>query len=134
MITITDRESLRLSPGGTARFEGSDHRAGISFFWVDSEPGSGPDRHVHPYSETWVVLDGTAAIEADGRELFAGTGSVVTATAGTVHRFRSVGSRRLEMICIHASASIIQTFIQSTDDDEVTEPAPAAWCELAGRR
>lgn len=131
MITVTDRDSLRLSPAGTARFEGTDHSAGVSFFWVDNPPGVGPDRHLHPYSETWVVIAGTASIDADGDQLVAGPGSIVTVTAGTRHRFRSIGPSRLEMICIHASETIIQEFVE---DELEPSTKPAAIGESAVKR
>ncbi len=123
MITVTDRDSLRLSPGGTARFEGAQHDSDVSFFLVDSAPGAGPDLHVHPYTETWVVLAGQVQIEADGRMLRADPGAIVTATAGTAHRFVNCGPDRLEMVCIHASPLIVQEFL---DEDQASiEPAGA---------
>jgi mannose-6-phosphate isomerase-like protein (cupin superfamily) len=91
----------------------------VSFFWVDNAPGDGPDAHFHPYSETWIVLTGTAEIEADGEVLTAGPGAIVTATAGTVHRFVSRGADRLEMICIHASPTIEQVFL---DEASIASP------------
>lgn len=127
MITITDREALRLSPGGSARFEGIHHGAGVSFFWVAGEPGTGPERHEHPYSETWIVLAGTASIDADGEQLAAGRGSIVTVTAGSRHLFRSVGPERLEMICVHASPTIIQRFVQAdapAEPDDAVDVSP----------
>ena len=114
MITITARETLRLSEHGTARFEGAAHAAGVSFFWVDAAPGDGPDLHLHPYTETWVVISGSVEIEADGERLVGGPGAIVTATAGTAHRFAARGTERLEMICIHASPVIEQDFLEQT--------------------
>lgn len=113
MITVTNRDNLRLLGSPTAMYEGRDHGAGVSLFWVDSPPGSGPDFHWHPYTETWVVLQGEARIEAGEDRLRARTGYVVTIPAETVHRFRSCGSGNLQMLCIHASPTIIQTFVES---------------------
>jgi mannose-6-phosphate isomerase-like protein (cupin superfamily) len=111
MITVSHREQLRMESSRTARFIGEEHGAGVSFFWVDSEKGRGPDPHRHPYTETWVVLSGEAVVTADGAETTVGAGAVVTVGAGTVHHFRSVGGERLEMVCIHASPAIIQEFV-----------------------
>jgi mannose-6-phosphate isomerase-like protein (cupin superfamily) len=111
MTTVTDREQLRRNTTGTALFVGADHGAGVSFFWVDTPPGGGPETHWHPYTETWVVLQGEAVIESDGEELRAGAGAIVTVHAGARHRFRSAGTGNLEMICIHASPTIIQEFV-----------------------
>lgn len=111
MITITDREALALPGSPTSRFEGGDHGADISLFWVRTPPGAGPDFHWHPYTETWVVLAGEVQVDADDEHLVARPGDHVTVTAGTVHRFRNSGTATLEMICIHASDRIIQEFV-----------------------
>lgn len=116
MITVTNRDSLRMGGVGTARFEGADHRAGVSFFWVDTPRGGGPNLHRHPYTETWVVLEGEADIAADGERIHAMAGDILTVTAGTVHQFRCTSEQNLKMVCIHASSTIIQEFIQDTTD------------------
>jgi hypothetical protein len=82
MTTVTDREQLRQNTTGTALFVGADHGAGVSFFWVDTPPGGGPETHWHPYTETWVVLRGEAVIESDGEQLRAGAGAIVTVHPG----------------------------------------------------
>lgn len=111
MITVVDREQLRQNNTGTARFVGAEHGAGVSFFWVDIEPKRGPDTHRHPYTETWLVLQGEAVIVSCGEELRAGPGAVITVTENSWHQFRSSGAENLEMICIHASSEIIQEFL-----------------------
>lgn len=111
MITVTDRAALR-SPGSpTARYEGRDHSADVSLFWVNAPPGSGPELHRHPYTETWVVLQGEARIDAGDEQLRAHAGQIVTVPAETAHRFRNGGTGDLEMVCIHASPTIIQEFV-----------------------
>lgn len=111
MITITTRNDLRGGEAGTARFVGDDHDAGVSFFWVEAPEGTGPDLHVHPYTETWVVLKGEALVLADGEEVRAKAGDILTVTAGTRHQFRGASADNLEMVCIHASPAIIQEFV-----------------------
>ncbi|MEA2363759.1 MAG: hypothetical protein QOD71_2904 [Thermoleophilaceae bacterium] len=45
------------------------------------------DAHVHlDYAERFEVLDGTATIEVDGREVTAGSGETVEVPRGTAHR------------------------------------------------
>ena len=99
---------LRRSRGGTITFEGEPHGSGVSFFLVHNEPGAGPDLHRHPYSETWIVRDGTALFTADGEELEAGAGDIVVVGPETPHKFKNTGSGRLDMVCIHASPRMIQ--------------------------
>lgn len=111
MITVSDRKDLQFPGSATARYEGSDHGSGVSLFWVRTPPGEGPDLHWHPYTETWVVLDGEVSIDAGDETLKASPGAIVTVPANTVHRFRNIGNTALEMVCVHASPIIIQDFL-----------------------
>jgi mannose-6-phosphate isomerase-like protein (cupin superfamily) len=96
------------SPGGTVTFEGEPHGSGVSFFLVDNQPGAGPDLHRHPYSETWIVRRGKVRFTADGEEIDAGPGDIVVVGAETPHKFKNVGTDRLEIVCIHASPRMVQ--------------------------
>jgi mannose-6-phosphate isomerase-like protein (cupin superfamily) len=80
----------------------------VSFFLVNNEPGAGPELHRHPYSETWIVRSGTARFTAAGQDIEAGPGDIVVVEAAVPHRFKNVGTDRLDVICIHASPRIIQ--------------------------
>ncbi len=111
MITITERDSLLLPNSRTARFVGAENHAEISLFWVNAAPGTGPDFHWHPYSETWVILGGEARVETSEDHLLAQPGQIVTVPTETVHRFRCHGDQYLQMLCIHASPTIIQEFV-----------------------
>jgi mannose-6-phosphate isomerase-like protein (cupin superfamily) len=99
---------LQPSPGGTITFEGEAFGSGVSFFLVHNQPGEGPGLHRHPYSETWIVRSGTARFTADGDEVEAGPGDIVVVSAHTPHKFKNVGSERLDIICIHDSPQIVQ--------------------------
>jgi mannose-6-phosphate isomerase-like protein (cupin superfamily) len=99
---------LKPSPGGTITFEGEPHGSGVSFFLVNNEPGNGPDLHLHPYSETWVVRSGRARFTADGGDIEAGPGDIVVVGAETPHKFKNMGTSRLEIVCIHPSPRMIQ--------------------------
>ena len=108
MHTVIRAGELRPSPGGTVTFEGEPYGSGVSFFLVNNEPGNGPDLHRHPYSETWIVRSGRALFTADGEELEAGPGDLVVVGPDTPHKFKNVGDERLDVICIHASPTMIQ--------------------------
>ncbi|WP_233549642.1 cupin domain-containing protein [Cellulomonas rhizosphaerae] len=99
---------LRRPDSRTARFEGRAHGSGISFFLVDADPGHGPGLHRHPYSETWVVLEGQATITIDGHDLVAEADDCAVVPAGLWHSFVNSGSGALRMICIHASDVMVQ--------------------------
>jgi mannose-6-phosphate isomerase-like protein (cupin superfamily) len=108
MYRVVRSGELRPSPGGTVTFEGEGYGSGVSFFLVDNRPGSGPDLHKHPYSETWIVRSGTARFTADGEELEAGPGDIVVVGAETPHKFKNAGTGRLEIVCIHSSPRMVQ--------------------------
>lgn len=98
-----------LLPGSrTARFEGRSHGSGVSFFLVDTDPGGGPGLHRHPYSETWLVLDGEATITIGDQVVVAHGGDVAVVQPDTWHRFVSTGPGALRMVCIHASDVMVQ--------------------------
>lgn len=112
MHTVLRSGQLPPSPGGTIKFEGQAYGAEISFFHVNNQPGKGPALHTHPYSETWIVRAGRALFTADGQDLEAGPGDIVVVTAETPHKFKNIGTDRLEIICIHAAPRIIQTDLE----------------------
>jgi mannose-6-phosphate isomerase-like protein (cupin superfamily) len=106
--TVIRAEEQERNARGTVKFEGGAHGSGVSLFLVNNEPGEGPDLHRHPYSETWIVRSGKARMTADGQDIDAGPGDIVVVTAETPHKFKNVGTGRLEIVCIHASPRIIQ--------------------------
>ena len=107
---IVRAESLRIGTGRVRRFVGREHGAGISYFYVDHDPGQGPGLHWHPYPETWVVLEGTVEFTMGDLRLVGGAGDTATVPTGVWHRFENIGDDRLLMLCIHASDVIIQTW------------------------
>ena len=92
----------------TARFDGENYGAGASFFYVNNDPGQGTGLHWHPYSETWVVIDGRVLFVVDGEELEATDDAIASIPPETPHKFTNIGDGRLRMLCIHASPRIIQ--------------------------
>jgi mannose-6-phosphate isomerase-like protein (cupin superfamily) len=108
VYTVIRADDVQRSPGGTVTFEGEPHGSGVSFFHVNNEPGQGPDLHRHPYSETWIVRSGKVRFTADGQDIEAGPGDVAVVGPETPHKFKNIGTERLEIICIHSSPRIIQ--------------------------
>jgi mannose-6-phosphate isomerase-like protein (cupin superfamily) len=108
MHNVIRAGELPPTPGGTVKFEGEAYGSEVSFFLVNNEPGAGPDLHRHPYSETWIVRSGKARITADGEDVEASAGDIVVVTAQTPHKFKNIGTTRLDIICIHASPRMIQ--------------------------
>lgn len=106
--------SGEISPnrGGTVKFEGQSYDSGVSFFLVNNLPGMGPGLHKHPYSETWIVRSGKAHFTADGQEIEAGPGDILVVGPETPHKFKNIGTDRLDIICIHASPQMIQVELE----------------------
>jgi mannose-6-phosphate isomerase-like protein (cupin superfamily) len=112
MYKVIRSGEIQRSPGGTLKFEGEPYGSGISFFLVNNEPGKGPDLHKHPYSETWIVRSGKACITADGQEIEAVPGDIIVVTPETPHKFKNIGTERLEIICMHSSSRMIQVELE----------------------
>lgn len=109
---IVAAADIRIGTGRSRRFVGADHGAEVSYFYVENQPGQGPGMHWHPYPETWVVLEGTARITIGDQTLVAESGDTATGPAFVPHRFVNIGDGVLRIIGIHASATIIQTFLE----------------------
>jgi mannose-6-phosphate isomerase-like protein (cupin superfamily) len=112
MYKVIRAGELQPTPGGTIRFEGESYGSGVSFFLVNNRPGTGPDLHKHPYSETWIVRSGNARITADGQNIDVGPGDIIVVTPETPHKFKNIGTDCLEIICIHASPQMIQEMLE----------------------
>ena len=112
MYRVIRSGELQPTPGGTLRFEGESYGSGVSFFLVNNQPGKGPDLHTHPYSETWIVRSGKARITADGQDMEVSPGDIIVVTAETPHKFKNIGTDRLDIICIHASSHMIQVNLE----------------------
>lgn len=108
MHQVIREGEIARSPGGTLTFEGEPYGSGVSFFLVYNEPGFGPDLHRHPYSETWIVRSGKARFTADGEDVEAGPGDILVVGPETPHKFKNIGTDRLDIICIHAAPRMIQ--------------------------
>lgn len=108
---IVAADDLRIGTGRSRRFVGAAHGADVSYFYVENRPGEGPGLHWHPYSETWVVLEGIARITVGEEAFVAGAGDTATGPARVPHCFTNVGDGVLRILGIHASATIIQTFL-----------------------
>ena len=92
--------------GGACRFEGGAYGADLSFFLVDSEPGQGPEPHVHPYGEVLIVRRGNVQLSVNGTTVAAEAGDIIVVEAETAHGFVNLGPNPLEMITIHASGDM----------------------------
>jgi mannose-6-phosphate isomerase-like protein (cupin superfamily) len=94
------------------RYEGQPNEIGVSLIMVDTAPDDGPELHVHPYEEVFVVQVGSARFTVGDDTLEAGPGDVLVAPADTPHRFVNIGADRLRMVAIHVSPKFIQEWVE----------------------
>ncbi len=83
--------------------------APVSIFVTTYERGHGPDLHVHPYPEVFVVETGTAVFTAGDEQLTVEGGNIVTVPAETPHGFKCAGDETLRVVSVHPSPTVKQT-------------------------
>src|SRR5215212_8287596 len=111
MVRVIDRDEL---PHGkiSHKFEGYRYGdANVSFFLVDSPPGSGAGLHKHPYEEVFVVQEGDATFTVGDATIEVRGGQVVVVPAGVPHKFVNSGTGPLRQVDIHPSGRIEQVDI-----------------------
>jgi quercetin dioxygenase-like cupin family protein len=100
-------EELRRSPTA-ALFEGREDIP-VSMFITVYERGQGPDLHLHPYAEAFVVQEGTATFTAGEEELVVEAGHVVVVPPETVHGFKCTSDGTLRVVSVHPNPTVEQT-------------------------
>jgi mannose-6-phosphate isomerase-like protein (cupin superfamily) len=107
MATVLPFVELRYSPTATL-FEGG--ALGVSIFVTNyDERGQGPQLHMHPYPEIFVVHAGTAKFTVGNEELIVEAGHIVIGPANTPHAFESAGDDTLRVVSVHTSGKLEQT-------------------------
>ena len=92
----------------SAKFQGFEHGADVSFFVVYVSTGNGPDKHRHPYEETFVILDGNIEFIVDGETTMIEGGKIAIVPANTWHEFKNRSETPALTVNIHPAPKIIQ--------------------------
>jgi quercetin dioxygenase-like cupin family protein len=100
-------DDLASTPGRTARFEGHEHGANVSFFVSRVPPGGGPGLHTHPYEETFVIHEGSATFVVGAETVEAEPEMIIIVPPETPHSF-TAGPDGLRSVNIHGSDRMIQ--------------------------
>jgi mannose-6-phosphate isomerase-like protein (cupin superfamily) len=110
-VTSYDLDDLRFSPTA-ALFEGRA-RAGIeiSIFVVRTPPGRAVELHVHPYSETFLLLEGRGRWTAGDVVTELEPERILVVPPETPHGFRNIGESPLLVVSVHESGKLEQTFL-----------------------
>ena len=97
-----------------ALFQGRGH-APVSIFVLTYQRDQGPDLHLHPYPEVFVVQEGTALFTAGDERLTVTGGHIVVVPPDTPHGFKGAGDDTLRVVSVHPSPSVIQTNLEGPD-------------------
>ena len=81
----------------------------MSIFVTEYSRGHGPDLHLHPYPEVFVVETGTAVFTAGDERIEVAGGHIVTVPAETPHGFKCAGDDTLRVVSVHPSPTVQQT-------------------------
>ena len=110
---VLDLDDMQFSPTAWL-FEGAKRGgAGVSMFIVRTPPGGGVDLHVHPYSETFVLLEGRGRWTAGDRVEELVADQILVVPPNTPHGFRNTGDTPLLLVTVQESGALEQTFLDA---------------------
>jgi len=102
---------LAVSPTA-ALFEGHRHAdVDVSVFVTRTPPGAVVGLHVHPYAETFLLLEGRGRWSAGAEVLELEPDQLLVVPAETRHGFRNVGDVPLLVVSVHDSGTMRQTWL-----------------------
>jgi mannose-6-phosphate isomerase-like protein (cupin superfamily) len=106
-----DLADLALNPTA-ALFEGH-RRAGvdISMFVVRTPPGRAVELHVHPYAETFLLLEGRGRWTRGEEVVELEPDQMLVVPPDTPHGFRNIGDVPLHVVSVHERGTLRQTFL-----------------------
>jgi mannose-6-phosphate isomerase-like protein (cupin superfamily) len=110
-MNVFDLADMKFSPTASL-FEGLPRAGvGISVFVVRTPPGRAVELHVHPYAETFVLLEGSGRWTAGDDVVDLHPNQMLVVPPETPHGFRNTGEHPLLVVSIHESGTLEQTFI-----------------------
>jgi mannose-6-phosphate isomerase-like protein (cupin superfamily) len=107
--------------GEHVTFIGKAYESGVSFFIEAAGPGQGPALHRHPYSETFIVLDGEMTFTIGRDVIVAGPGDIAVAPAMAPHKFTNTGTGILRSVNIHAAEEMHTEWLDEETWDVIRE-------------
>ncbi len=107
-VKIINAKNIMPFGNEVAVFNGYQHNAGISFFLVNFNKGTGPKKHRHPYEETFVILEGEIEAIVDGKTFTVSAGNIMIVPANTWHEFSNKTDKPAKTVNIHPVPKMIQ--------------------------
>jgi mannose-6-phosphate isomerase-like protein (cupin superfamily) len=105
---VVDVEDIRRSHRA-ALFEGGKvGDVAVSMFITRYELDEGPDLHLHPYPEVFLVEEGEATFTVGEDELKVAAGHVVVVPAETPHGFKNRTGGIVRVVSVHPSPEVKQ--------------------------
>ncbi len=106
-----DLADLGVSPTA-ALFEGHP-RAGvdISIFVTRTPPGRTVELHVHPYAETFLLLEGRGRWTRGDDVVELQPDQILVVPPDTPHGFRNIGDVPLLVVSVHERGTLVQTWL-----------------------
>ena len=86
-------------------------QADISIFVVRTPPGAGVGLHVHPYAETFVLLEGRGRWTAGEETVDLHPDQILVVPPETPHGFENTGDVPLLLVSVHDSGVMRQRFL-----------------------
>jgi mannose-6-phosphate isomerase-like protein (cupin superfamily) len=110
MVTL-DLGDLAVSPTAFL-FEGH-RRAGVdaSMFVTRTPPGRAVELHVHPYAETFLLLEGKGRWTAGDEVVELEPERMIVVPPDTPHGFRNIGDVPLLVVSVHERGTLRQTWL-----------------------
>jgi mannose-6-phosphate isomerase-like protein (cupin superfamily) len=108
---VVDLGDLQLSPTAWLFEGGLRAGVGVSMFIVRTPPGAAVELHVHPYPETFLLLEGHGRWTAGEDVVELKPNQMVTVPPQTPHGFRNIGEQPLLVVSVHESGAVQQTFL-----------------------
>jgi mannose-6-phosphate isomerase-like protein (cupin superfamily) len=110
-IVKLDLEDMKLS-STAALFEGKARAGiGVTMFVVRTPPGKFVELHLHPYSETFVLLEGNGRWTAGETVIELSPNQMLVVPPETPHGFRNIGDVPLLVVSVHESGALQQEFL-----------------------
>ena len=110
-MNVFHLDEMRFSPTAWL-FEGLPRAGlGISVFVVRTPPGNGVDIHVHPYAETFVLLEGSGRWTAGDDVVDLQPNQMLVVPPETPHGFRNTGEHPLLVVSVHESGTLEQSVL-----------------------
>ncbi|HEX2122937.1 MAG TPA: cupin domain-containing protein [Thermoanaerobaculia bacterium] len=112
IATPTDGTRLRVV-GDLVRVlaTGAETGGAYEIFELDGPEGNGPPPPAHPWTESYLVVEGEADVYLDGKHTTAGPGCFYHIPAGTTHAYR-IKSKTAKFVVITSSGGASRFFAE----------------------